>query len=99
MLDTMHCLQLALVPEATGSGLTPITRACSELEEKAFKSHAPCYLDNGVCELGFDDWRAIVEIVDLRTLFESFDALKASVEVVFGCAEFAAFVLLKGLFR
>jgi hypothetical protein len=95
MLDTMHCLQVSLVPEATG--LNPST--CHELEEKAFRSHAECYVDNGFCELGFDDWRAIVEIVDLRTLFESFDAFKATVEAAFGCAEFAAFMILKGLFR
>jgi len=99
MLDTMHCLQLALVPEATGE--TPLSTSsstpssCAKLEDKAFRSHAGCYVDNGLCTLDFNDWVAVLEIVNLRTLFESSEAFKATMGAAFGCAQFAASTLLR----
>jgi len=89
----MHCLQTALVPDATGP-----TTTCQALEDQAFGTHAGCYVGNGFCTLGVHDWLAILEIVDIMTLFESWDAFKATVEAAAGCAEFYAWMISKGLF-
>lgn len=96
MLDTMECLQLVLVPEATRpeevgtQGRSP----CDELRKKAFDSHAECYVQNGLCTLSVKDWTEIVEVVDLKTLFGSWEALKEVLEAAAGCLEFYAFLLL-----
>jgi hypothetical protein len=93
MLNTMHCLQTTLVPDAIGTATT-----CQALRDQAFASHARCYVDNGLCSLGIHDWSAILEIVDIRTLFESWDAFKATLEAGMECAEFLAFMIAKDLF-
>lgn len=90
----MHCLQLALVTDATDVNAT----TCEALEDHAFGTHARCYVDNGVCKLGIEDWEAILEIVDIETLFQSWDAFKATVEAGVECGEYFAFMLLKKLF-
>jgi hypothetical protein len=96
MLDTMECLQRVLVPEATGpeetgkQGRLP----CDELRKKAFDSHAECYVENGVCTLSVRDWKEIVEVVDLKTLFGSWEASKEVLEAAAGCLELYAFLLL-----
>ncbi|KAL0581014.1 hypothetical protein V5O48_001008 [Marasmius crinis-equi] len=95
MWDTMHCLQMALVPElqepASGSD------ACEKLEEEAFSTHAPCYITSGLCSLPIQDWVTIVEIVGLNTLFGSWDAFEQSFQAAEGCAEFLLWGLEKKL--
>jgi hypothetical protein len=50
MLDTMQCLQNALVPEATqadsGAGVT-----CESIKNKAFRTHAECYVGIGLAAI------------------------------------------------
>ncbi|KDQ53707.1 hypothetical protein JAAARDRAFT_421260 [Jaapia argillacea MUCL 33604] len=89
MLNTMHCLQTALVPEATGA----VNMTCDQLKDTAFDTHAGCYLKNGLCKLPPSDWIAIVEIVNFETLFQSWDAFKETVEAAAGCMEFYTFLL------
>ncbi|THU88631.1 hypothetical protein K435DRAFT_761674 [Dendrothele bispora CBS 962.96] len=99
MYTTMHCLQEALVPtlekEASlGPELAGDDQnACDRLEKEAFGTHAPCYLSSGLCTLTPKDWIVIVEIVQLKTLFGSWDAFEGSVEAAEGCVEFYAWVL------
>ena len=96
MLDTMECLQRALVLETTGpldlAGANEIS-PCDDLRRKAFDSHAECYIQNGLCTLGVKDWVEIVEVVDLKTLFGSWEALKEVLEASVGCLELYAFLL------
>ena len=82
MLDVMQCLQRTLVPDATGSaaGVT-----CDSIEKKAFASHAPCYVESGLCWPPPTDWLAIVNIVGLDTLIGSKDVLIESLEAGGGC--------------
>jgi len=94
MIDTMHCLQIALVADAIGINGT----TCEALADQAFGTHAGCYINSGLCTLGVHDWLAIFEIVDITTLFESWDAFKATVEAVAECGEFVAFMIAKGHF-
>ncbi|KIK03692.1 hypothetical protein K443DRAFT_676526 [Laccaria amethystina LaAM-08-1] len=89
MLDTMQCLQNALVSEATGA----VNMTCQKLEEKAFASHPRCYLSSGLCELPMLDWLEIVKVVQLETLFQNWDAFKGTVEAAEGCLEFYAVLL------
>jgi len=96
MIDTMHCLQNSLVPDAIDD--IPTTSTCQALADQAFGMHAPCYIDNGLCTLGLYNWVAILEIVDIRTLFQSWDAFKATVEAAVGCGDFFAFMIGKDLF-
>jgi Stanniocalcin family. len=95
MLDTMHCLQTALIPEATGE----MNKTCDEVRKKAFGTHAECYVDTGVCMLPLEDWLAIVDIVDVKTLFASWDAFDASVKVGVRCLEFRAFLVRQNVER
>jgi hypothetical protein len=89
MLDTMQCLQNALVPEATGSG-AGVT--CGSIKAAAFGTHAACYVGNGLCGLPPSDWLAIVGIVQFKTLFESWDAFLATLKTAGGCLEFHGFL-------
>ncbi|KAF7297985.1 hypothetical protein HMN09_01019400 [Mycena chlorophos] len=91
MVRTMHCLQLALVDDALGTGPNA-TRTCAALEDKAFGTHARCYVQSGVCRLPVEDWEAILEIVHFKTLFDSWDALKASLGAGTECLEFFVFL-------
>jgi hypothetical protein len=95
MLDTMECLQLTLVPDAIGSQEVEEHggSACDVLRRKAFDSHARCYIESGVCALGLKDWTKIVEIIDLKTLFGSWEALKEALEAATGCLKMYSFVL------
>jgi len=92
MLDTMQCLQRFLVPEATHA--EGAAQTCEELNDKAFGSHAECYIDNGLCTLPVEDWFAIVDIVELKTLFQSWEAFLATVEAADGCLDFYAWLLV-----
>ncbi|KAF7289358.1 hypothetical protein MIND_01398100 [Mycena indigotica] len=90
MLATLHCLQLALVDDALGR--PNATSTCQQLEDKAFASHAGCYVDNGVCKLPPSDWEAIIKIVDITTLFDSWDAFKATLTAGTECLEMWLFL-------
>jgi len=94
MINTMHCLQMALVPDAIDVNAT----TCQALANQAFATHAGCYIDNGLCSLGLQNWVAILEIVDIKTLFQSWHSFKATVEAGTGCVEFFAFMIAKDLF-
>ena len=94
MVNTMHCLQTSLVPDAIDSNAT----TCPTLKTRAFGTHARCYVSNGLCSLGILNWEAIVEIVGIKTLFASWDALKATAEAAGDCAEFIALIVAKELF-
>ncbi|KZT21859.1 hypothetical protein NEOLEDRAFT_1138874 [Neolentinus lepideus HHB14362 ss-1] len=87
MLNTMHCLQTALIPEATGE----VQMTCQELEETAFETHAGCYIGSGLCKLSPEDWVTIVGIVGVKTLVGSWDAVKETLEAAGDCAEFIVF--------
>ncbi|KAJ7188846.1 hypothetical protein C8R46DRAFT_1024085 [Mycena filopes] len=95
MLATLHCLQEALVPDALGAA--GATGSCSALEDKAFGTHAGCYVSNGVCALPLSDWEAILHIVGVETLVDSWDAFKATLEAGAECLEFYAFLIARGL--
>ncbi|ESK95050.1 hypothetical protein Moror_13940 [Moniliophthora roreri MCA 2997] len=95
MWSTMHCLQLALVPELQLLATSP--GACDSLEEKAFDTHASCYVSSGLCTLPPSDWLVIVDIVGLSTLFGSWDALKESLEASGGCFELFAWIIERKL--
>lgn len=58
---------------------------CQALKVKGYASHAQCYLDAGLCELYLEDWMAIVEIVKLKTIFDTAYARKAAFEIIGGC--------------
>jgi hypothetical protein len=91
MLDTMKCLQHALIPEGTGG--VGAVETCNELRDKAFDSHARCYLENGLCALPLSDWETIVGIVSLKTMFSSWKAVKETLEAAKECLEFYRFVV------
>ncbi|KDR81155.1 hypothetical protein GALMADRAFT_241715 [Galerina marginata CBS 339.88] len=98
MLDTMQCLQRALVPEVTSELTQDLTalsdqQACDALKEKAFSSHPGCYVDSGVCTLGLSDWTHIVKIINFSTLFGSWDAVKQALETVEECLELYRYLL------
>ncbi|KAJ7772014.1 hypothetical protein DFH07DRAFT_213308 [Mycena maculata] len=91
MLATMHCLQESLVPDAIGAANA--TTTCAALEHMAFATHAGCYVDSGLCQLPPSDWLAVLEIVDIKTLFDSWDATKATLIAGTDCLEFFALLL------
>ncbi|KAF8894225.1 hypothetical protein CPB84DRAFT_1710821 [Gymnopilus junonius] len=101
MLNTMQCLQRALVPEEDSSTSTSTsggqqTDKCDDIKQTAFASHAACYIDNGLCTLGVGDWAHIVEIIGIQTLLGSWDAVKEAFETAEGCLDFYAFLLIHG---
>ncbi|KAJ6589981.1 hypothetical protein DFH09DRAFT_1140582 [Mycena vulgaris] len=95
MHATMHCLQEALVPDVVGG--QNAAENCAALEHKAFASHAGCYVRSGVCKLPLSDWRAVLKIVEIKTLFDSWDAFKATLAAGTECLEFYAFLVEEGL--
>jgi hypothetical protein len=82
----MHCLQTKLVPEATGMENT----TCEAMKHKALGTHAGCYVESGLCTLPPAHWVTIMEIVELRTIFASWDTFKATTDAELGCGEFYA---------
>ncbi|KAF5345490.1 hypothetical protein D9757_013513 [Collybiopsis confluens] len=90
MWDTMACLQRALVTELDIPAPSSSSEACKALETKAFSTHAPCYLSSGLCSLNPKDWAVIVDIIGIRTLFGTRDALRGAVEAGEGCLKFFA---------
>jgi len=97
MLDTMECLQLALVPEANGPQQAMVEKQvgspCDVLRRKAFGTHSQCYIESGLCALGLKDWIRIVEIIDLKTLFGSREGLKEALEATAGCLQLYSFFI------
>jgi hypothetical protein len=61
--NVMSCLQKALIPVLT------CDVSCPAIETAAFATHAPCYIQAGVCNLDPGDWMQIMSIVggDART--------------------------------
>ncbi|KIJ06358.1 hypothetical protein PAXINDRAFT_103402 [Paxillus involutus ATCC 200175] len=92
MIDTMHCLQLVLVPDAIDANST----TCDALKDQAFASHAGCYVSNGFCTLGVHDWAAIIEIVGITTPFANWDALKATMQAIAYCTGFYGHMAERG---
>ncbi|KAJ7189560.1 hypothetical protein GGX14DRAFT_484836 [Mycena pura] len=90
MLTTMHCLQVALVPDAVGA--MGAAANCIALEHKGFATHADCYVHSGICKLPPSDWEAVLNIVDIKTLFDSWDALRETLTVGTECLELYAFL-------
>ncbi|KAM5437774.1 hypothetical protein MferCBS31731_005278 [Microsporum ferrugineum] len=82
--ETMLCLQQKLVPFGTGQEQT----TCPAIREFAFATHPDCYIKGGVCLLPPTDWVVIVGTVGLLELFDSVDALVATLKTVGGCLEF-----------
>ena len=72
------------------------TTTCAALMHNAYQSHISCYLDDGFCELGVHNWEAIIEVVELKSLFENWDAFTSSVKTLAGCGKLWAFLVAKG---
>jgi hypothetical protein len=83
MSNTMRCLQTALIPEATGA--TGAVAGCDALRDKAFGTHAKCYVASGLCTLSVRDWRVIVRTVGVGNLVSSGDAVKATLGAAGDC--------------
>jgi hypothetical protein len=96
MLDTMECLQLTLVNQSAefkAIASSPLaSTTCNVIKETAFDSHSKCYLDSGLCSLPWTDWLAIVNIIDVKTLFSSVDAVKETLQAADGCAGLSRFI-------
>lgn len=90
---TMLCLQKHLVPWATGQKKA----TCANLKSHAFATHPGCYIKGGVCTLGPKDWAVIVDTVGFIELFNSKDALLASLKTVGGCGKFYWWLIKRGL--
>ncbi|KAE8554366.1 hypothetical protein TMatcc_006113 [Talaromyces marneffei ATCC 18224] len=97
MEAVMLCLQRDLVPYALGG---PQAFAnCSALSDFAFSTHPTCYVQSGLCTLPVHDWEAIVfQIVGVESLFDSWNAIKATVEAASGCAEFYLWAIEHAIF-
>jgi hypothetical protein len=80
--NVMTCLQNALIPALT----CDVT--CPAIETAAFASHAPCYLQAGVCDLDPGDWAQIMSIVggDSRTYNAIIETIKEAVITGASCA-------------
>jgi len=94
MLNTMQCLQEALIPEA--QGISEIT-TCEQLDDYAFSTHPKCYIDNGFCTLPPSDWEEVVKIVGIKTMFGSWNAIKIEAEMAADCGALYLFLVSKGV--
>ncbi|EZF33397.1 hypothetical protein H109_03906 [Trichophyton interdigitale MR816] len=83
---TMLCLQQKLVPAALGEDEQVST--CPAVREFAFSTHPECYIEGGVCLLPPTDWLIIVGTVGFTELFDSIEALAATLKTVKGCLDF-----------
>jgi hypothetical protein len=81
MIDIMYCLQTKLTPFL----FDEVTSDCEELKKAAFRSHVECYAETGACNLSIQDWKAIWTVVDLETVFGSWDSFKAVFDTMAGC--------------
>jgi len=94
MLNTMQCLQEALIPEA--QGISEIT-TCEQLDDYAFSTHPKCYIDNGFCTLPPSDWEEVVKIVGIKTMFGSWNAIKIEAEMAVDCGALYLFLVSQGV--
>ena len=97
MLDTMQCLQRALVPEAEGAPQAASLATCAELEDYAFSTHPACYIDNGFCELPGSDWQELVRVIGIKTALGSWEAIMTEAKIGKDCGELYLFLLSQGL--
>ncbi|KAJ9656217.1 hypothetical protein H2201_008608 [Coniosporium apollinis] len=102
VFDTMHCLQLELVPL-----LKPCTATCGSMSKAAFDSHPKCYVQAGVCGLGCVDAFWILMTVGSDVwMKESVDQVGGTmygciqniIETLSGCTGEAAGAVLIGRF-
>lgn len=82
MFAVMLCLQQKLFPLVNES-MGDIS--CEELKHYAYSTHPGCYIETGFCGLGLSDWVAVVRILQLRTVFGSWDAVKDAIKTIGGC--------------
>lgn len=57
--------------------------SCRGLRQKAFRSHIPCYVENGFCELGLRDKRQIIKTI--WPSFKSLGVLKDGLSILQSC--------------
>jgi len=88
LTNTMQCLQASLVPEATGEDDT----TCSALSDKAFGTHATCYVSNGLCSLPATDWGEIVKVVGWAVL--NWETIMSAFQAAAQCENLGAWILL-----
>jgi len=80
--SVMTCLQKALISAVT------CDVSCSSIESAAFASHAPCYVEAGVCDLSFGDWLQIIGVVwDKRTRDALTETLHQAQQTSSACGE------------
>ncbi|KAM5461826.1 hypothetical protein MferCBS49748_007028 [Microsporum ferrugineum] len=91
--NARYCLQEKLVPYATSQKRA----SCEALQEYAFATHPPCYIDNGLCTLPPSDWLVILHTVGVEGLFGNIDAFIATLEAAGGCIDFYIW-LIRGQF-
>ena len=82
--NVRKCLQMALVPTIEQSNVD-----CKKIRDDAFGSHASCYVNSGLCELGFNDWWNIYKLIWTQFIpFYSGDfveSVKGAFQVGIGC--------------
>ena len=79
MIKTRTCLQDQF------STIVQSTTNCQEIRNRAFGSHAGCYVASGVCRLPPSDLIVITQIIGLQHLFLDSNALKQQVQTLWGC--------------
>ena len=88
--DVRKCLEIALADTAIEAYLNGNPMTCRQIQDTAFASHAPCYLEpqpeaDGVCQLPMSDFKLIIKV----TLEAASDAFRQYVlqiiETVQGC--------------
>jgi hypothetical protein len=95
--NVMLCLQRHLAPYDLGGNQT--FASCTALSDYAFSTHPTCYVQGGLCTLPVTDWETIVfKIVGVNTLFDSWDAIKTTIEAAAGCGEFYLWAIAHGVF-
>ncbi|GBB97476.1 hypothetical protein RclHR1_00030033 [Rhizophagus clarus] len=87
VLKTMLCLQNALVQIYNNN-----TATCSEIKDTAFRSHAKCYIESGVCSLPTEWWK-LFEIIDIRDIVGSWEGILEVIQTAEGCAELYAWLI------
>lgn len=99
VLDTMQCLERALVPEAEGAPQAVNITTCDQLEKYALSTHPACYIDNGLCTLPPSDWEELLKVIGIKTAFGSWGVVETEAKTAKGCGELYLFLLKQGLTR
>ncbi len=58
------CLKDAIFDHCKDGGCD----SCTKIDSLAFRSHAPCYINSGLCSLPLSDWKKITMTVETRDL-------------------------------